>query len=406
MVNFGLGPLGMAPTTLPEISNPAIPENILIGKEALNGAEDLIVGTMENNGAIEEDIELVDQVVEIPLGFHDGDGFVQIAADEQAKIIPENILAGITILGVEGSAIELDGEEIEVNPTTDEQIFVPTEGNGFTEVVVTAVTSNIDEYIVPANIIEGVTILGVNGEAVELDGEEIEIEPDVVEQVYTPEIGNGFTKVTVAAVTSDIDEYIVPANIIEGITILGVEGTAVELDGEELEVEATTIEQVITPDEGNGFTKVTVAAVTSDIDENILSENIKAGVTILGVNGKASVVDTADATANAEEILEDKVAYVNGVKVTGTYVKPILHKPTVSIEDGVLTITPNADNGIYAEGYKIYADETLLTTTPEMEIDLDLLLNEPGTYAITVATHGTSFTDSPETEAVEFVVAE
>lgn len=345
MVNFGLGPLGIAPTTLPEISNPAIPENILIGKEALNGAEDLIVGTMENNGAIEENIELVDQVVEIPLGFHDGEGFVQIAANEQAKIIPENILAGITILGVEGSAIKLDGEEIEINPTTDEQTFVPTEGNGFTEVVVTAVTS-------------------------------------------------------------DIDEYIVPANIIEGITILGVEGTVVELDGEELEVEATTIEQVITPDEGNGFTKVTVAAVTGDIDENILSENIKAGVTILGVDGKASVVDTADATANAEEILEDKVAYVNGVKVTGTYVKPILHKPTVSIEDGVLTITPNADNGIYAEGYKIYADETLLTTTLEMEIDLDLLLNEPGTYAITVATHGTSFTDSPETEAVEFVVAE
>jgi len=345
MVNFGLGPLGMAPTTLPEISNPAIPENILIGKEALNGAEDLIVGTMENNGAIEEDIELVDQVVEIPLGFHDGEGFVQIAASEQAKIIPENIKAGITILGVEGSAIELDGEELEINPTTDEQTFVPTEGNGFTEVVVTAVTSDIDENIVPANIIEGVTILGVGGEAVELDGEEIEIEPDVVEQIYTPEIGNGFTKVTVAAVTSDIDEYILP-------------------------------------------------------------ENIKAGVTILGVDGKASVVDTADATASAEEILEDKVAYVNGVKVTGTYVKPILHEPTISIEDGILTITPNADNGIYAEGYKIYVDGTLLVTTSETEIEPGLLLDEPGTYAITVATYGTSFTDSPETEAVEFVLAE
>lgn len=345
MVNFGLGPLGMAPATLPEISNPAIPENILIGKEALNGAEDLIVGTMENNGAIEENIELVDQVVEIPLGFHNGEGFVQIAANEQAKIIPANIKAGVTILGVEGSAIELDGEELEVNPTTDEQTFIPTEGNGFTEVVVTAVTSDIDENIVPANIIEGVTILGVNGEAVELDGEEIEIEPDVVEQIYTPEIGNGFTKVTVAAVTSDIDEY-------------------------------------------------------------ILSENIKAGVTILGVDGKASVVDTADATASAEEILKDKVAYVNGMKVTGTYVKPILHKPTISIEDGILTITPNADNGIYAEGYKIYVDGTLLVTTSETEIEPGLLLDEPGTYAITVATYGTSFTDSPETEAVEFVLAE
>ena len=47
-------------------------------------------------------------------------------------------------------------------------------------------------------------------------------------------------------------------------------------------------------------------------------DNIKAGVTILGVAGKASVVDTADATAAASTIVSGKTAYINGAKVTGS----------------------------------------------------------------------------------------
>lgn len=53
-----------------------------------------------------------------------------------------------------------------------------------------------------------------------------------------------------------------------------------------IEVTPTTSEQEITPDDGYiGFSKVTVAAVTAAIDENIVAENIKDGVTILGVTG-------------------------------------------------------------------------------------------------------------------------
>lgn len=48
----------------------------------------------------------------------------------------------------------------------------------------------------------------------------------------------------------------------------------------------TTTEQDITPDTGyTGLSKVTVAAVTSAIDSNIIAENIKKDVTILGVTG-------------------------------------------------------------------------------------------------------------------------
>ena len=44
----------------------------------------------------------------------------------------------------------------------------------------------------------------------------------------------------------------------------------------------------------------------------------KAGVTILGVSGTSSVVDTGDATAAAGTIISGKTAYVNGTKVTGS----------------------------------------------------------------------------------------
>ncbi|SHO48158.1 hypothetical protein [Anaerocolumna xylanovorans] len=52
-------------------------------------------------------------------------------------------------------------------------------------------------------------------------------------------------------------------------------------------------------------------------DSNFVSDNIKAGKSIFGVSGKSSVVDTADATATAPNILSGNTAYVNGNKITG-----------------------------------------------------------------------------------------
>ena len=48
------------------------------------------------------------------------------------------------------------------------------------------------------------------------------------------------------------------------------------------------------------------------------SGNIRNSVTLFGVPGKASVVDTDDADATAAQILAGKTAYVNGTKLTGT----------------------------------------------------------------------------------------
>lgn len=55
---------------------------------------------------------------------------------------------------------------------------------------------------------------------------------------------------------------------------------------QEKTIAPTTSQQVITPDTGyDGFSKVTVSAVTSAIDSDIVAENIKKDVDILGVVG-------------------------------------------------------------------------------------------------------------------------
>lgn len=54
----------------------------------------------------------------------------------------------------------------------------------------------------------------------------------------------------------------------------------------------------------------------------LVSDNLKAGTTILGISGKATVVDTEDANATANQILNGATAYVGGSKVTGAATVP------------------------------------------------------------------------------------
>lgn len=85
----------------------------------------------------------------------------------------------------------------------------------------------------------------------------------------------------------------------------------------------TTQQQIVTPDTPtyNGISQVTVSGVTSAIDSNIQEGNIKGGVSILGVAGKSSVVDTDDATATSRDIVVGTSAYINGTKVSGAISK-------------------------------------------------------------------------------------
>lgn len=69
--------------------------------------------------------------------------------------------------------------------------------------------------------------------------------------------------------------------------------------------------------------------ISSEEQAKLVSGNIKSGVTVLGISGKSSVVDTSDATA-AGTIVSGKTAYINGTKVTGSLT-------TVSVSQDSLT---------------------------------------------------------------------
>ena len=130
------------------------------------------------------------------------------------------------------------------------------------DVKVNKVTAAIDSNIQAGNIKSGVTILGVTGNFQ----------------------GGDLTTITVDS-SSNSATYYVPDGYY-GFSQFSVEPYVLQ----DKTVNASTISQRITADNDyNGLGTVTIKPVTASIDSDIKPSNIKQGVTILGVNG--SVVE-------------------------------------------------------------------------------------------------------------------
>lgn len=129
---------------------------ILKGKTAYNKANKL-TGTMPNNGAVTGTISSKAGVYTIPQGYHDGSGKVSISSTEQAKIIPANIRDGITILGVEGTMSTTEGAKPQsktVTPTATAQTILPDAGYNYLSQVVV----NAIPYVESDNSAGGTTV--------------------------------------------------------------------------------------------------------------------------------------------------------------------------------------------------------------------------------------------------------
>lgn len=153
---------------------------------------------------------------------------------------------------------------LNVTPTKTSQTIRATGGiDGFTPVNVAAVTSSIDSNIQAGNIKSGVSILGVTGNLVALNGQEKTVRLNGTVGTFEPDSGkNAITSIiVVASLMSNYGEN-------------------------EYRIIPTTSEQSIPIPSGYaGFDNLSVAAVNSSIDSNISAGNIKQGITILGVQG-------------------------------------------------------------------------------------------------------------------------
>lgn len=116
-----------------------------------------ITGTMPNNGAVTKTISTKTQEVSITQGYHDGSGKVSISSTEQAKIIPTNIRDGVTILGVTGTMSGTEGARAQaktVTPTTKVQNVLPDDGYNY----LSQVTVNAIPYVESDNSAGGTTV--------------------------------------------------------------------------------------------------------------------------------------------------------------------------------------------------------------------------------------------------------
>lgn len=302
------------------------------------------------------------EIVEVPAPDKDGFGVVTVEGDD--NLSPENVKSGVTIYGVEGildseggidtsdaTATEadiLDGASAYVNgkkivgthvcqadpilqmkyitPTGEEFSVTPDEGvDGFDEVIIEG-----DANLVPENILAGSAIYGVEG-AVKFAS--LDVKPQPQDQRFEPE-DSGYSAFN--SVYVEGDQNLVADNILSGVTIFGVEGTAMtEADFNEKklttkEVTPGTQDIVLKPEgDYSGFSQVTVLG-----DAGLIPGNIIQGATIFGVNGSALSSSDDDSNLRAcvlpmfpmfyeekkdEDQYKDYVLSVDEIKDIGKY---------------------------------------------------------------------------------------
>ena len=102
---------------------------ILSGKTAYVKGK-MVSGTMPNRGAVAGKISTKAGAYTVPQGYHDGSGKVTIDSTEQAKLIPTNIREGVTVLGVKGTmsgSEDMKPQSKSVTPKASAQTVLPDE---------------------------------------------------------------------------------------------------------------------------------------------------------------------------------------------------------------------------------------------------------------------------------------
>jgi len=184
--------------------------------------------------------------------------------------------------------------------------------------------------------------------SVNLATQSITVDPLDHTETYTPDPGYvAFDSVTVNAV--DLERKIVDCSthqqIVEPDSGVGLDYVIINpyvLDNKTVDA---SINPVMVKSDADGLKSVTVNAVRANIDPNIIPENIKIGVEILGVEGTMTGGDLQDKTVDsstAEQIITNDSSYYGLSSVT---INPyILDTSTLNVqENGNYTVTSAAD---------------------------------------------------------------
>lgn len=104
-----------------------------------------LTGTMPNNGAVSGTISSKATPYTVPQGYHDGSGTVGIDSTSAANLVANNVRAGVTILGVEGTmsgSEDVSAQAKSVTPTFTAQTISPDSPtyNYLSQVTVAAIT--------------------------------------------------------------------------------------------------------------------------------------------------------------------------------------------------------------------------------------------------------------------------
>lgn len=225
-----------------------VPDDVLDGKTFYGrGAKG--TGTMPNNSGFQQDIAQKDTIVTIPKGYHDGSGMIKISAEEQEKLIPNNVVQGVTVLGVEGTRRPAD------DVTAQEKVIIPDFRQQSVE--------PDDEYDYLSRVIV-TAIPFINNGSYSRDITTKSQEIPIPEGYHD---GSGVIKI------SELEqEKLIASNVVQGVTVLGVEGTRRPADAvtaQEKVVSPFREDIEVFPDMGIDYlSKVTVRAISYSEKEN------------------------------------------------------------------------------------------------------------------------------------------
>jgi len=320
-VKLGTSYLGVAGTLVPSGGDATVAD-VLAGKTFFGDSQadwNLQTGTMTNVGA--QIITPGTSTTTITQGYHDGAGYCEGDAD----LVSENIKSGANIFNVagdsnvvdtsSGDAIAddilsgkkawIDGVEITGNITT-QTLSADSETVNAGNYLATTL-SDVDSDLSAGNIVDGVSIFGINGSFASTTAIATTTGVEII-----PSAGTWLSKVTVAITN------LIASVIKKGETVGGVAGSLTPDGGD-----ATTADLFkdkianLTADWDLDTGTLALACATTTFDgTNNLVTDAYDGTQGDGTN-RWCITDTGDATA--ADIATGTIAWIDGVEITGTF---------------------------------------------------------------------------------------